>query len=169
MKVRMYIDEVGNRGLADLRNPNNRYLSLTGVIIELDHVQHVVYPEMEAIKRRFFQSHPDDPVIFHRKELVNKRPPFAALRDEDVEQRFNLSLLELLSRWDFTVITTVIDKLKLVEQYAAWRYDPYHYCLKILVERFVRWLERNHLRGDVLAESRGGKEDRRLMDSFRRL
>jgi hypothetical protein len=39
----------------------------------------------------------------------------------------------------------------------------------MLLERFVFLLERRRAQGDVLAESRGGKEDRRLKDSFARL
>jgi len=51
----------------------------------------------------------------------------------------------------------------------AWRYDPYHYCLAVLLERFNFWLNRENSVGDVMAESRGGKEDIRLKDSFHRL
>jgi hypothetical protein len=55
------------------------------------------------------------------------------------------------------------------ETYTTWRYDPYHYCLAVLLERFVLFLKRRNTRGDVMAESRGGKEDVRLKDSFERL
>ncbi|MFH1124161.1 MAG: DUF3800 domain-containing protein [Pseudomonadota bacterium] len=37
------------------------------------------------------------------------------------------------------------------------------------MERFNFWLNRHEGEGDVMAESRGGKEDRRLKDSFARL
>ncbi|MCX5675541.1 MAG: DUF3800 domain-containing protein, partial [Planctomycetota bacterium] len=39
----------------------------------------------------------------------------------------------------------------------------------VLLERFVRRLESLGYEGDVMAESRGGKEDKRLKDSFARL
>ena len=45
-------------------------------------------------------------------------------------------------------------------------FDPYHYCLAVLLERFIFFLGRRRCRGDVMAESRGGKEDRRLKASF---
>ena len=48
-------------------------------------------------------------------------------------------------------------------------YDPYHYCLAVLLERYVYFLNRRRARGDVIAESRGGKEDIRLKGSFERL
>jgi hypothetical protein len=43
--------------------------------------------------------------------------------------------------------------------YQVWRYDPYYYCLALLLERFTFFLEQRNAVGDVLAESRGGKED----------
>jgi len=38
--------------------------------------------------------------------------------------------------------------------------------MTILVERFVLWLKRKNAVGDVLAESRNGKADMRLKESF---
>jgi hypothetical protein len=81
MKYRIYIDEVGNPDLASSDNPNHRFLSLTGVILELGHVEAVV----------------------------------------------------------------------------------------VLLERFVFFISRTNHQGDVMAESRGGKEDMRLKASFARL
>lgn len=165
----MYVDEVGNSDLGASNDPNHRYLSLTGVIFSLEYVDRVVFPTVEDMKRRYFGSHPDDPVIFHRKELVNRKPPFAALTHPTIEQSFNQELLGLLENLEYVAITAVIDKLEHQRRYSVWRFDPYHYCLTVLVERYVRWLARCDGQGDVMAESRGGKEDRRLKDSFERV
>ncbi len=169
MKYRFYVDEVGNPDLKASTNPNHRYLSLTGIIMELDYVRSTVFPAIESLKTRYFNSHPDEPLILHRKELVNKRYPFHSLRDPLIEDSFNAELLSLLRELDYVVITTVIDKLEHKHRYDVWRYDPYHYCLSVLVERYVLWLEARQAVGDVMAESRGGKEDRRLKASFERL
>jgi hypothetical protein len=169
VKRRLYIDEVGNSDLGASQDPNHRYLSLTGVIMELTYVNDVVHPRIEELKQRFFHAHVDEPLILHRKELVNRRPPFEALRDPEVEGRFNQELLTLLSELDYTVITAVIDKLEHRQHYQTWRYDPYHYCLHVLMERYVWWLRRRGATGDVMAESRGTKEDKRLKDSFERV
>jgi hypothetical protein len=169
MKYRIYIDEVGNPDLGSSDNPNHRFLSLTGVIIGLDHVRVTVHPQMEALKRGYFNSHPDEPAILHRKELVNALPPFASLKVTATRMRFDAELLQLLASWEYIVISVCLDKKKHRETYTAWRYDPYHYCLAILLERFVLFLQRINGRGDAIAESRGGREDRRLKDSFNRL
>jgi hypothetical protein len=169
LKYRMYVDEVGNSDLGASQDPNHRYLSLTGVVLELGYVDAVVFPTIEGIKRKYFNSHPDDPIILHRKELVNKKPPFVALHDPNVEAAFNDELLQAIRTLDYTVFTVVLDKLEHQQKYQTWRFDPYHYCLLIVVERFVLWLRRGNAVGDVMAESRGGKEDRRLKDSFERV
>jgi hypothetical protein len=169
MKDRIYIDEVGNPDLESSDDPNQRFLSLTGVILELGYVESVVHPQMEALKAKFFHSHPDEPVIFHRKEMVNAKPPFETLRDPAVRKQFDQELLTLMASWEYTVIPVCLDKKKHKETYTTWRYDPYHYCLAVLLERFVFFLERVNGQGDVMAESRGGKEDRRLKASFARL
>lgn len=169
MKYRIYIDEVGNPDLGSSDNPNQRFLSLTGVIISLDHVASTVHPAMEALKERFFGSHPDEPVIFHRKEMLNARPPFTALKDGRVREEFDRELLAAISAWDYTVISVCIDKKRHKETYATWRYDPYHYCMAVMLERYVYFLNRRDARGDSMAESRGGREDKRLKASYARL
>lgn len=169
MKYRLYIDEVGNSDLRSSSDPNHRYLSLTGVIIEVDYVRSTVFPKLEAIKHRYFDSHPDSPIILHRKELVNREYPFHRLRDPELELRFNEELLSLIRQWHYRVITVVIDKEEHRQRYTVWQYDPYHYCLAIILERYVMWLESVGATGDVMAESRGGKEDRRLKQSFTQL
>ncbi|MEN6371400.1 MAG: DUF3800 domain-containing protein [Armatimonadota bacterium] len=169
MKYRIYIDEVGNSDLGSCQDPNHRFLSLTGVIVELGHVQSVIHPQMEALKGKYFNSHPDEPIIFHRKEMVNFRQPFEALADDTIRDLFDAEILGYLNNWDYKVITVCIDKKKHTETYTAWRHDPYHYCMAVLLERYVFFLGRNSAEGDVMAESRGGKEDIRLKKSFERI
>ena len=74
-----------------------------------------------------------------------------------------------MSSWEYTVISVCLDKKRHKETYTVWRYDPYHYCLAVLLERFVFFLNRRNGRGDAMAESRGGKEDMRLKAEFLRL
>jgi hypothetical protein len=169
MKYRIYIDEVGNPDLKISDNPNHRFLSLTGVILELGYVDKIFHPNLEALKRKYFVSHPDEPIIFHRKEMVNAKHPFEKLKDDSIRASFDEELIGFMSEWEYTVISVCLDKKKHKETYTTWRYDPYHYCLAVLLERFCFFLERGNCKGDVMAESRGGKEDRRLKDSFARI
>ena len=49
-KYRIYIDEVGNNDLKSSDNPNHRYLSLTGVIFELEYAKNILRPTIENLK-----------------------------------------------------------------------------------------------------------------------
>ena len=49
-KFRMYIDEVGNSDLGSSDDPNHRFLSLTGVVVDLRYVSEVLYPQMEDLR-----------------------------------------------------------------------------------------------------------------------
>lgn len=169
MKYRMYIDEVGNPDLGSSENPLHRFLSLTGVIIDMGYVSRVLHPQMETLKSEYFGSHPDDPVIFHRKEILNAKHPFDVLRDSEIRNRFDRDILAFIELWEYTVISVCLDKKSHKETYQVWRYDPYHYCLEMILERFTFFLEQKMAKGDVMAESRGGKEDMRLKKSFSRL
>lgn len=169
MKFRIYIDEVGNNDIGSSNNPNHRYLCLTGVVFDLDYVKTTLTPELENLKSRYFSSHPDDPVIFHRKELINKKFPFKALSDPSIEKNFSTELLALLSHWKFKTITVLIDKLEHQNRYSTWKYDPYHYCMAIIFERYHLRLKEVGITGDMMFESRGGKEDIRLKEAYRRI
>ncbi len=162
---RLFIDETGNHDLDHVENQNERFLALTGVIIEQNHYKDIITPGFDTLKTLFFKS---PSTIFHRKDIINHRPPFDVLLDKSIEIQFNKLLLNLLEIWDFHVVTVVIDKKEHRDKYSIWRYHPYHYCLEVMLERYVMFLCDGKTAGDVLVESRGGKEDTKLKDSFRR-
>ena len=169
MKYHLYIDEVGNSDLGSSNDPNHRYLSLTGVILEVDYDSIVVTPAIEELKYIYFGSNSTESIILHRKELMNKNYPFESLRDPIIEKLFNKSLLDLLKNLDYAVITVIIDKQEYNRRYHKWLFDPYHLCLTAMVERYVLWLQRKKAEGDVLSESRGKQDDQRLKKSFERI
>lgn len=135
----------------------------------MNYVKDTLFPEMESLKAKYFNYHPDEPLIFHRKELVNAKRPFEALRDSRIKESFDFDLLDRLQVWQYITMTVCLDKKSHKETYQVWRYDPYHYCLAILLERFYFFLSSKQMQGDVMAESRGGKEDKRLKASFLKL
>ncbi|MEJ5352648.1 MAG: DUF3800 domain-containing protein [Melioribacteraceae bacterium] len=123
-KYRIYIDEVGNNDLESSYNINHRYLSLTGLIFEINYVKDVVTPSLEELKKKYFPYHPDEPVILHRKELVNRKFPFHSLKGQKVEEQFNNEFLQLLNELNYVVVFVFIDKLEHKLKYQTWKYDP---------------------------------------------
>jgi hypothetical protein len=132
-------------------------------------VKNILTPDVEKLKSKYFENHPDDPVILHRKEMINKKSPFRVLSEPDVETAFNNELLGLLEKWKFKTITVLIDKFEHQTKYSTWRYDPYHYCMAIILERFHLRLKEVEAAGDMMFESRGGKEDMRLKESYKKI
>jgi len=82
---------------------------------------------------------------------------------------FDALLLHLMEESKYRVFTVVIDKREHRAKYAVWQFQPYHYCLTVMLERYVRWLDRISSKGDVLAESRGKKENKQLSKAYRRI
>jgi hypothetical protein len=162
-RLRMYVDEVGNHDLRHHALPNNRYLSLTGVVFSQNEIQNHLEPEINKLKNKHFGT---ETVILHRKEILNKRGPFTVLRDPMSQRAFDADLMELIKSLEYSVITCVIDKHAHVERYQAWTYHPYHYCLEILLERFVCELASRNAIGDVVAEARSKKDDKELKKAY---
>jgi hypothetical protein len=168
MRCHLFIDEVGN---GDLRGAssidNERYLSLTGIITTLEAYERQFIPQVQSLKEQIFGPEIASRVIFHRREIMRREGVFAALRDEGQKSRFDDGMLKLFQDLPYLVHTVVIDKRDHMETYGVWHFDPYHYCLHILIERYVLWLRRHNYTGDVAAEPRNSGPDRRLKESYR--
>jgi len=153
----------------ELEKEEKRYLGLTGCIIETEKYRSTFHPTLEELKQTHFPHNPDEPIILHRKEIINKRGAFWRLRDPEKEKSFNEDVLSFLEEMAYTVITVVIDKKVHIERYEESAYHPYHYCLSALLERYCGFLHFYNAKGDVLGESRGGTEDRQLKDAYNRI
>jgi len=165
---RMYVDETGDHANSHSEGGNKRYLGLTGVIFENKNYKEIFHPAFEALKQKHFPArHPDDPTILHRRDIIDKKGCFGVLKDKAKEEAFNNDLLALLEESKFKLITVVIDKKSHFERYQQSALHPYHYCLVALLERYCGRLNYFNVKGDVLAESRGGKEDMQLKGAYK--
>lgn len=167
---RIYIDEVGNHDMkvTTINNPNEQFLTLFGVIVERDQMFDVIQPQMNQIKRRFFQSDPDEQIVFHRKDISRMRGVFRPLSDRSVRKEFGNTMLDAYRRWKFTALTVTIDKKQHLMQYGEFHRPPYRYCLQVLMERYVMFLKRQKATGDAMIEARGKREDSQLATSYER-
>lgn len=166
---RLYIDETGNADITNTHDENNRFFSLCGAIIGLDISSGDATSHLNVIKKEFFPHDPDTPLIFHRKDIMRKRGAYEVLRDPVVDAKFCKWLLRYLEVIPFKLITVVIDKRAMLRQSHWTEKDPYHYCMQIMIEKYVQWLERNSAKGDALAERRGAKEDALLEEVYMRV
>lgn len=168
-RYRLYIDESGDHTFGDLDASAKRYLGILGCFIESEYYRQTFQPDFEKLKQKFFPHSPDDPVILHRREIIDKSGRFWRLRDLETEKDFNNNLLKFFESTDYKVIAVVIDKKSHIERYQAAAFHPYHYCVAALLERYCGFLNFYNASGDVLAEQRGGKEDMQLKEAYRRV
>jgi hypothetical protein len=169
MDLRLYIDEVGNGDLKGAAaDPNIRYLSLTGVVAIREQHDRLICGRMDAVKALLPAHSTGSPVLFHRREIVRREGAFAALYDEELAAAFNTALLAMFRDVPYLAITVQIDKLAHLETYGVWHFDPYHYCMRCLLERYVLYLRRHGWCGDVVVEPRNKKVDKKLKASFER-
>jgi hypothetical protein len=163
---RLFIDEVGHGSMKSTDHPNERFLSLTGIIMGIRHDREEFKEALDALKVSIFGR---TDIILHRNEIVRQIGPFACLRDHALHAKFDAAALELVENSSYRVITVVIDKLEHKQQYLVWQAYPYHYCLMALLERYVIWLDGADSYGDVMTESRGKKDNKQLSESYQRL
>ncbi|MBN2466345.1 hypothetical protein JXD38_12065, partial [candidate division WOR-3 bacterium] len=115
-RFRLYLDESGDHVLKALEKEQHRYLCLLGCWFKGD-AYAGFHAELEAFKQTHTPHSPDEPVVLHREDIVNRRGPFWRLRDEQAREAFDRDLVDLISRTDFSLVAIVIDKAELRAKY----------------------------------------------------
>lgn len=171
VKYRFYIDESGDHTYKHLNNPDTQYLGLTGILIDRIYYQTHAQPELEALKQRIFKYDPDNPPILVRSLIKHRKQWFYVLQDKDLNNKWETELLTYMS--DLTshakVYTVVIDKKQHLKNYPLHTFDPYAYSLHVLLNRVRGLLVKQGEQADVMAEARGGVEDKQLAQAYRDL
>jgi len=150
-----------------LEKADKRYLGLTGCIFKLDYYRNQFVPSLDGFKRDFFD--PDEHVVLHAKEIIQRQGPFHVLQNLEASHRFNAGLIDLIANAEYTIINVVIDKKNHIENFNTVAWHPYHYCLVNMLERFCLFLKNQKAKGDVMAESRGKEEDFELKRIYSRI
>ena len=166
-RFRLYIDESGDHVFRRLDEPSHRYLCLLGCWLR-GRDYRSFHAALEEFKQHHIPHNPDEPVILHREDIINRRKYFWRLRDEKAAESFDRELLQLISGAEFRICAVVIDKKKLQEQYAVPGH-PYNLAIGFMLQRYCGLLNHINRHGDVMAESRGGREDTLLKDSYARV
>jgi len=166
-RYRLFFDETGNGDLhAAKKDPNQRYLSLTGLVIRQDIHDATITKRLATLKRDIF-GEGNTGIILHRRDIVDRKGVFAALKDSTLHAKFDKEFADLIRDIPSPVFTVSIDKQAHLDKYKVWQFSPYHYALTCLLERFVLWLNRTGNLGDVVGEARNPTHDAQLRRAFR--
>ena len=162
---RLYIDESGHHGYQQVDEPAHRYLALFGAWFKLAESYTSFAANMNALKDRVFGPRPDNPVVLHRSDIINRKGPYRILNDPGKRKEFDEGILALVGQAQFTGVCVLIDKREHLRRYVDPDH-PYSYCLTAMPERYCGWMNLEGQRGDVMAESRGKQEDRELRRAY---
>jgi hypothetical protein len=166
MRYRLFLDEVGNDDLEHADDDHHRFLSLTGVVMGERYAATTATQRLDAIKGRFFQGLASHQVIFHRKDIMQRRGPFGILSNIFIADDFDDAVIGYIQDLDFRVITVLIDKFAMRRMTHWKKTHPYHFLMEILVEKYSRFLDDQMSTGDIMPEARRGKKDRELQAAF---
>jgi hypothetical protein len=117
-----------------------------------------VVPSVQALKFQFWGH---DNVILRSYDIRKAVGPFNILMNSDVRVAFINSINTVIDDAGFTLIAAVIDKQRLVRQY-AFPANPYNIALAFCMERLQRFLMEHDQHENtihVLVERRGKPED----------
>ena len=169
-QFRLFIDESGDHVIRDMAVLAHRCLTVVGCFFSLpDYMKFHI--ELTKLKLEHFPHFPDyqyvpassmnAPLILHATDIKNKRGRFMVLQDDAKRQEFDKDILSILTNSEYTIIAVTIDKktLKIGEH-------AYGLALAFILERYCGYLEMVGGCGDVMAESRGKKEDKDLATTY---
>lgn len=169
-KFRLYVDESGDHSFRAISGAEwrKRYLFLFGCAFEVSYYESTFRKSVKEFKAKHFgEEDPDERVILHREDIVQKRPPFDCLLDAEKANAFDQDLFELIKKAWFTAFAVVIDKhTAQARHFATLPFDPYHVGMLAMMERYCGMLRFLNSVGDVLGECRDGNEDRQLKAAF---
>ncbi len=168
-RYRLYIDETGDHSYKNLDRAADRYLGLLGVWFKQPAEDADFAKQLRNFKDTIFGVRSSSSqIVLHRKDILNKRGPFVILKDKETHKKFDDALLSVITNADFKLVCVVIDKQYHKNQY-IYPDDPYHFCLKAMLDRYCGWLTYKNSVGDVLAEARGKSYDRTLQLAYEQI
>ena len=108
-------------------------------------------------------------IIFHTRDITNNTKGFEKVREPNFRKLFFYSCNKLIEDCKFKLISSIIHKKDLLEQYGKRAKDPYYYSFDRILERFALFL--NHAIGEkkgiIFYESRRKDLDRNLEANFK--
>lgn len=167
-KYRLYVDESGSADYPKrtIDKAGKKYLSLTGVIITESECAKVLSNKIDNMKYLLTGDY-DEKFTLHRDEIKDRKGIYNGLRNTEIEAKWNYLSEDLIRNTDYTLLCVVIDKPWHQETYASPNH-PYYYCLEVILERYIRFLNEVSGCGDVMFESRGKNEDNELRKQYER-
>lgn len=153
------VDESGTTCKVDVEED---WLSLTGIILNSDNFLKTESSIM-TLKNKYWEDALffNKRVVLHSRDIQKRQRAFSQRIIENIDD-FETDLQEMISNVEMKIISSNIDKNRLYENYFN-PYDTYELSVEFMVERFLLYLEKQGETGVIVFESRGRKEDNRIL------
>ncbi|WP_076790479.1 DUF3800 domain-containing protein [Chlorobium sp. KB01] len=164
----VFVDESGDHGLV---TPDKEFpvFALVFCIISKHDYLNFLVPTVQKLKLDIWGH---DQVILHERDIRKESGIFATLRtNRALREEFLERLTQIIADAPIQLITSIIDKPKLLSKYAT-PFNPYELALRFCMERVLLYLSSQGESGKrlhVLLEARGKIEDAQLELEFRRI
>ncbi|OGG35249.1 hypothetical protein A2363_02365 [Candidatus Gottesmanbacteria bacterium RIFOXYB1_FULL_47_11] len=180
------LSELYAKSRAEIKGaPTRRHFGICGVIIH-----GADYPEVNVTGRRIqYRCFAGNYIPFHYSEILNNSGKFAYLGTNKNKRRSLIdNLNNYLSHVKPHIIACFVDKHQLALDFGIFpdnklaqirRIKPnmsrpsqprninlYVFTLKVILGKFYNYLKEGRKRGLIIAEARGEKEDKELLDAF---
>lgn len=169
MKYYLFLDECGDQNLSNF-NPDFLLFTLCGVIVsETDYA--TICERISALKSTLWH---DKKIVLHSRDIRKCQKGFELLFDLEVKKYFYENINSILSECNYTIVCCSILKESYIRRYGKLS-DVYAISLSFIIERTVFLLDSVKRKGPeeielhAIAERRGTKEDKSLLDYYNEL
>lgn len=163
----IYVDESGDHSLDKVDSKFPIFVLVFCIFQKQEYINKIT-PLIQKLKFDYFGY---DLIILHEREIRKNEGVFKILVDSTIRNNFLAQINEIMRESDFKIITSVIKKEALKQQYIKPE-NPYKLSLLFCLERVNQFLEDNNQQDKIthiVFESRGKKEDEQLELEFRRI
>jgi len=130
----VYVDESGDHGLGSI-DPNYPVFVLVLCIFEKKQYFHQIIPTLIEFKNKFW-GHGE--VVLHEHDIRKPKDEFTILMKKEIREAFMTDMNQFMQDVSYTLITSVIDKNRLKQQYYSPG-NPYDISMSFCLERLYRF------------------------------
>ena len=159
----VYIDESGDHNLKKISD-KYQILCVSACIFNNADINDLD-SRFNSLKQKYFKTRN---VIFVSRKIRKHLDEFSILNDSSKRAEFYFDLDNLISELKFNILSVVILKQEHLSQYGCHARNPYDLSLEFIMERLILNFGCSE-EINIIAESRGRKEDSELKAAFRNM
>jgi hypothetical protein len=161
-----FFDECGDHSMNNIDNDFPLFV-LSTVVFKRENYTKRVIPALAGLKLKFWNH---EGINLHSRDIRKQLDDFNFMRVPEYRKWFLEELTIMMSKLEFTLFITVINKNSHKLKYGFQATNPYDLALTYTFERILHFLEMNsEVELPITAEARGKNEDNELEATFYRL